>query len=253
MSGSNSRGARGTVRRRKGIDRPDHPAEDLASRLTVPKDWTFRSVDVVKHFDSHVRESLPWYEIATGAVAHIARSYIPERGVVIDVGASTGNIGRAIAGTLSARRADLIGLDPSPAMAPVYDAPGQLVISPAETFDFASRRPDVIVCFLALMFVPVAQRAGLIGRMQAAVQPGGAIIVVDKMIPRPGYVGTVNFRLTLAAKYEAGASPAEIIAKELSIAGVQRPMSEEELVGFSEFFRFGDFAGFIWERSAFNR
>lgn len=222
-------------------------------RLKVPGNWTFRSPAVVEAFDSHVRESLPWYEIVTGAVAQIARSYIPQSGVVIDVGASTGNIGRAIAGTLDARSAELLALDPSPAMAPAYDAPGQLVIADAESFDFMSRKPDVIVCFLALMFVPVKARAGLIERMQASVQPGGAIIVVDKMIPRPGYVGTVNFRLTLAAKYEAGASPAEIIAKELSIAGVQRPMSEEELVGFVEFFRFGDFAGFIWERSAFIR
>ncbi len=222
-------------------------------KLEVPGNWTFRSKEVVDAFDSHVREQLPWYEIATGAVAHIARSYIPNRGVVIDVGASTGNVGRAIAGTLNARSAELISLDPSPAMAPAYDAPGQFVIAEAETFDFASRKPDVIICFLALMFVPVAARAGVIERMQAAVQPGGAIIVVDKMIPRPGYVGTVNFRLTLAAKYEAGASPAEIIAKELSIAGVQRPMSEDELTGFVEFFRFGDFAGFIWERSAFMR
>lgn len=253
MSGSNSRGARGTVRRRKRADRPDNSAEDLASRLTVPENWTFKSPDVVEHFDSHVRESLPWYEIATGAVAHIARSYIPQDGVVIDVGASTGNIGRAIAGTLDARSAELLALDPSAAMAPAYDAPGQFIVADAETFDFAGKKPDVIICFLSLMFVPVAARAGLLERMQAAVQPGGAIIVVDKMIPRPGYVGTVNFRLTLAAKYEAGASPAEIIAKELSIAGVQRPMSEEELPGFVEFFRFGDFAGFIWERSAFIR
>lgn len=222
-------------------------------KLKVPGNWTFQSPEVVEAFDSHVREQLPWYEIATGAVAHIARSYIPQNGVVIDVGASTGNIGLALSGTLAARAAELVALDPSPAMAPAYRGPGQLVISTAEGFDFAGKKPDVIVCFLALMFVPVAVRAGLLERMQAAVQPGGAIIVVDKMIPRPGYVGTVNFRLTLAAKYEAGASPAEIIAKELSIAGVQRPMSEEELSGFVEFFRFGDFAGFIWERSAFNR
>lgn len=222
-------------------------------KLKVPGNWTFQSPAVVEGFDAHVREQLPWYEIATGAVAHIARSYIPNRGVVIDVGASTGNVGRAIAGTLDARSAELLALDPAAAMAPAYDAPGQLVITDAETFDFAGKKPDVIVCFLSLMFVPVAARADLISRMQASVQPGGAIIVVDKMIPRPGYVGTVNFRLTLAAKYEAGASPAEIIAKELSIAGVQRPMSEEELSGFVEFFRFGDFAGFIWERSAFHR
>jgi len=51
-----------------------------------------------------------------------------------------------------------------------------------------------------------------------------------------------------AAGKAAGAKPEEIIAKELSIAGVQRPMSIDELEGFVEFFRFGDFAGFVWER-----
>ena len=37
----------------------------------------------------------------------------------------------------------------------------------------------------------------------------------------------------------------EIIAKELSLAGVQRPLREEELAGFAQLFRFGDFGGWI--------
>lgn len=222
-------------------------------KLKVPAEWSFKTPVVAAAFDSHVREQLPWYEIATGAVAHIARCYIPQNGVVVDVGASTGNIGRAIAKTLTARSAELIAVDSAADMAKVYDAPGQLIIDDVETFDFADRHPDLIVCFLALMFVPVKLRGAVIDRMKAAVATGGAIVIVDKIVPRGGYVGTVNYRLTLAAKYEAGASPEEIIAKELSIAGVQRPMSESELNGFVEFFRFGDFAGFVWEKpSAFN-
>ena len=70
----------------------------------------------------------------------------------------------------------------------------------------------------------------------------------DKFEPRRGYLGTVNYRLTLAAKYEAGASPDEIIRKELSIAGIQRPLRELDLPDFVEVFRFGDFAGFVYER-----
>ena len=191
----------------------------------------------------------------TGAVAHFARAYIPQGGVVIDVGASTGNIGRALAATLEQRKAYLVAIDNSPAMAKIYDGPGVFQIADAVTFDFTGfrsngARPDLIVCFLSLMFVAVADRARLIEKMKDALDPGGALIIVDKMVPRPGYVGTVAYRLTLAAKHEAGASAEEIIAKELSISGVQRPMSESELPGFVEFFRFGDFAGFVWEKSA---
>lgn len=187
----------------------------------------------------------------TGAVAHFARAYIPNGGYVIDVGASTGNVGRALARTLEQRRAYLLPIDNSKDMAKIYAGPGQMVVADAVSFNFAeTTRPDLIVCFLSLMFVAVADRARLIEKMKDALDPGGALIVVDKMVPRPGYVGTVAYRLTLAAKHEAGASAEEIIAKELSISGVQRPMSESELPGFVEFFRFGDFAGFVWEKSA---
>ena len=228
--------------------KPNKTGLKRAGGLAIPKEWTFRSKAVAKAFDSHVRTELPWYSLATGIVAHVARCYIPQGGIVIDVGASTGNIGRALAPTLEARGASLIAIDASPEMAKVYDAPGQFIVSDAETFDYGLKKPDLIVAFLALMFVPIARRSALIKRMTEAVSPGGAVVIFDKTLPRAGYLGTVAYRLTLAAKYEAGAVPADIIAKELSISGLQRPMSEGELAGFVEVFRFGDFAGYVYER-----
>ena len=54
-------------------------------------------------FDGHVREQLPWYELASAAMGLIARQYIPKNGKVYDLGASTGNVGRVLAHTLEAR------------------------------------------------------------------------------------------------------------------------------------------------------
>ena len=67
------------------------------------KDWTFRGFS--GQFDGHVREQLPWYDMATAAVAMIARHYIPQGGKVYDLGCSTGNIGRVLAPTLHEREA----------------------------------------------------------------------------------------------------------------------------------------------------
>lgn len=223
-------------------------ARSKLSQLQVPEEWTFKTPEIARAFDSHVREQLPWYDMATGAVAHIARCFIPHEGTVIDVGASTGNIGRALASTLKARNATLMALDASESMADVYEGPGDLIVGRAEEFDFFEYSPDLIVCFLSLMFVPVRHRSIVLKSMKAAIAPGGALIVVDKIAPRAGYVGTVNYRLTLAAKHEAGAQPHDILRKELSLSGVQRPLGEGELDGFTEFFRFGDFAGFVWEQ-----
>lgn len=65
-------------------------------------DWTFHGF--AKVFDGHVREQLPWYELASAAIGLIARQYIPKGGKVYDLGASTGNVGRVL-GHLRLRRA----------------------------------------------------------------------------------------------------------------------------------------------------
>lgn len=215
-----------------------------------PGAWTFQSGEVASRFDAHVREQLPWYDLATGVIAHVARHYVCEGGTVIDVGASTGNVARAISGTLSHRRARLVAIDNAADMLDRYNGPGEPVVADARTFDYAAETPDLIVAFLVLMFLPVAERAAVVAALKAALRPGGALVVFDKMEARGGHVGSVIYRMTLAAKYEAGAKPDEIIAKELSLAGVQRPMAEAELCGFWPIFRFGDFAGWLYERPA---
>ncbi len=209
-----------------------------------PGAWTFEDPAIAKAFDAHVREQLPWYDLATGLVTTVGRQFIPEGGRVYDVGASTGNVGRAISDTLQTRKAELIAIEPSADMARRYSGPGRVVVTSAQNADIACA--DLIVCFLVLMFVPVHERAALIYKLKAALRPGGALLVFDKLAPRGGEVGALSLRLTLAAKYEAGAKPDEIIAKELSLAGVQRPLAEAELAGFEPIFRFGDFAGSLF-------
>lgn len=96
----------------------------MPDSFAIPTNWTFRDESVAAGFERHVREQLPWYDLATGAVAHVARHYVPEFGLVYDLGASTGNIGRALAPTLKARSANLIAIEASAEMSAIYDAPG---------------------------------------------------------------------------------------------------------------------------------
>ena len=63
--------------------------------MQIPKNWTFENTSVAQNFDKHVREQLPFYDLATNAISHIARHYIQENKLVYDIGASTGNIGNS--------------------------------------------------------------------------------------------------------------------------------------------------------------
>ena len=212
--------------------------------MKIPTNWTFKTKEVASSFDSHVREQLPWYDLATGIVVNVARQFIPEGGSVADVGASTGNISRAIAPIVQHRSATLTAIEPSREMAAQYDGPGDLVVRRAQ--DIESWDHDLIICFLVLMFIPLRDRRALISRMIDGLRFGGALVVFDKLNPRAGQIGALSLRLTLAAKYEAGAKPDEIIAKELSLSGAQRPLYPAEISELDPIFRFGDFGGWLF-------
>lgn len=220
-------------------NRPDTPLE-------IPRDWTFKNRSVADAFDRHVREQLPWYDLATGVVAHFARHYVPQRGLVYDIGASTGNIGRAIEDTLKSRSALLVALEPAKEMARLYNGPGKLIITDAVSYNF--KPYDFAVCFLVLMFIAPDQRRDLMRKLRSKLKPGGALVIFDKCQPVTGYPATAMQRLTLAGKVSAGVDSNEVIAKELSLAGAQRPLAPSELPRRSvEIFRFGEFAGWLIE------
>jgi tRNA (cmo5U34)-methyltransferase len=224
------------------------------TEIPGPGEWTFNAPEIAASFDKHVREQLPWYDLATGVVVQLARHLLPADGLVLDVGAATGNIGRALEPILDARKARLFSIEPSAEMVAAFHGPGSLRHCDAETYPYDADNPDLIICFLTLMFLRPAARAQTLKAMKDALPPGGGIIVFDKRENEAGEVGTMLSRLTLAAKYEAGAKPEEIIAKELSLAGIQRPLDPyTELGDFTEVFRFGEFSGFVYIKTKYTQ
>ena len=107
-------------------------------------------------------------------------------------------------------------------------------------------RSDLAICYLVLMFLPVGKRQEFIDYLKSLIKPGGALLIVDKCEAATGYEATVFWRLTLAGKIAAGVDAESVIAKELSLSGVQRPLDPAMLGDDAvQWFRFGDFAGWI--------
>lgn len=137
-------------------------------QIAIPRNWTFEKAEIAAAFDRHVREQLPWYDLATGAIAHIARHYIPAGGLVYDIGASTGNIGRALSETLKDRRARLVAIEAAAEMVVRYDGPGEVIQADAMAFDFEPF--DLGVCFLLLIFLPVSRRAAFVQKLRQRIK-----------------------------------------------------------------------------------
>ena len=233
----------------QSIDTATKEINSLAPRnIAVPGagDWTFKNADVAQHFDAHVREQLPWYDLASGIMAHFGRHYLPEHGKLYDLGASTGHVTKMLEHEIRTRQIDAVSLDYSEAMSDKWQGVGAFVVADARAYDYHPF--DFCVCFLVLMFMPPYDQSALLERLVSKIKPGGAIMIFDKTQSEAGYIGTIMARLTLAGKMSQGANPVEVIQKELSLSGVQRPIQPSVLLAkyeAVEVFRFGEFAGWI--------
>jgi tRNA (cmo5U34)-methyltransferase len=99
------------------------------------------------------------------------------------------------------------------------------------------------------MFLPPMQQRPLFERLYSRLNPGGALVIFDRTATFDGYLGTVMNRLTLAGKVATGVPADDIVRKELSLNGAQRPINPDFMLfyqyGVKEVFRFGDFAGWV--------
>ncbi len=213
--------------------------------MMIPKDWTFKSSDVAEGFDTHVREQLPWYNIASSMTAHFARNYLPENGVLLDLGCSTGNVSDSCRETITNRNVSVVNVDNSEEMAELFRGVGEVTIANIENFEIPEF--DVCVMFLSMMFVPVNSRSALVMNLMNKTRKGGLVLIVDKMESFSGYSGQVINRLSLVNKLDAGAKPDDVLAKELSLSGVQRPINPELLKSFTKWFQIGEFCGYLFE------
>jgi tRNA (cmo5U34)-methyltransferase len=213
----------------------------------IPNNWTFKNKEVAQTFNNHVREHLPWYDMVTFGVSCIAKNYLPVGGVVYDIGASTGNISNALKETVEHRSAKIYNIEPSIEMISCFNGIGDIITSEAQDVNY--KEFDVAVLFLTMMFVPVKERASLFKKLYTLCNAGGCIIIVDKVEAVEGYIGTVFSRLTLENKKKSNVPSAEILDKELSLSGEQRPLDISLLPPHAKtWFKFGDFTGYIVEK-----
>jgi tRNA (cmo5U34)-methyltransferase len=214
--------------------------------------WTFETKEIAETFDSHVREQLPWYDMVTDAVCYIARNYLTEGGVVVDVGASTGNMIDKLMPLVEERWADVVAIEKSQSMCNIlqkkYKKSDYVVIENNDVINHELPNADVLIVFLTMMFIPIRKRKALMNALRASCKQGGVIVVVDKVADHDGYFSTVLKRLTMQFKLQQGAKPEDVLNKEMSLAGVQIPI-DPSILGedAKQFFRMGEFAGWIIE------
>lgn len=205
----------------------------------------FEFSKIAEKFDEHLSGQLYWHNnFVNHFLPEIASVFMAEETNVYDFGASTGNVELALSSMIKSRSINFIPIEKCKEMVERYKGKSTVVLGDflnvyMNEFSFAT-------CILSLCFVHPSKREMFIDSLKNSCMIGGAFVILEKMKSKGGYLGTALNRVTWRNKIENGESLKMVINKELSLSGVQYPLSEKELEGFELIWAYGDFRAYIW-------
>lgn len=220
--------------------------------------WEFNA-EVTRVFDDMLERSIPQYHAMRRTVFEIGRRFgrTDMTPIVVDLGCSRGEAMRPFveAGWLA------VGYETSEPMleaaAARYADCTQVTLVEHDLrvpLPPAIDAADVVLCVLTLIFTPINHRQRIVQDAYDRLRPGGAMLMVEKVLGRGASVDRLMVDLYHDTKVAAGYSREEVDRKALALEGVQVPVTaewNEDLLrnaGFREvdcFWRWCNFAGWV--------
>ena len=222
--------------------------------------WTFDG-DVTAVFDDMLARSIPQYEVMRQAVYDLACRYAKPGTAIIDLGCSRGEALAPLVDKFGAYNR-FTGVDVSEPMLEAarerfqgYEKVGIVSIRNLDLrHDYPSDMASVTLCVLTLQFTPIEYRQQIVRRMWEHTLPGGALILVEKVLGASADIDSLMVDLYYGMKRANGYTQGQIDRKRLSLEGVLVPVTarwNEELLkmaGFTQvdcFWRWMNFAGWL--------
>lgn len=231
--------------------------------------WAFDE-EVTACFDDMLARSIPQYEAMRDAVTQLAVRWLRKSfnehlvpPLLVDLGSSRGEAVRPI--VKSGVIADFLLTEVS---TPMLDAARasfvgrpQVRVTECDLRDeYPVTRPaSVVTAVLTLLFTPLEYRQHIVRSAYESLEPGGALVVVEKLLPDGPTLDRAQTELYYDLKHANGYSREAIAAKRKSLEGVQVCLTDawnRELLygaGFAEvdcFWRWMSFAGYVAVKGA---
>lgn len=189
--------------------------------------WVFdRAVTSV--FDDMLARSIPDYHGMRRVTTELALRFAQPKSFIVDLGCSRGAALRPIVDSLGNECAYL-GIEVSEPMR----AAARTVIPEAEILDldlrdaYPSIPASVTLAVLTLQFVPIEYRQRILSDAYENTVPGGAFLMVEKVLGSDAYADRVLVDTYLARKGENGYTAEQITAKRRSLEGVLVPVTAD--------------------------
>jgi tRNA (cmo5U34)-methyltransferase len=222
--------------------------------------WKF-DASVADVFEDMLTRSIPQYEVMRELCASLALSFARNATTIVDLGCSRGDALDALVrerGVLSR----YLGIEISEPMLTAarkrfagYIETGLVEI---RSLDLRTNYPrvasSVTQSILTLQFIPIEYRQRVVQSVYDSLLPGGAFILVEKILARGSALDALMVEKYLDMKRSNGYTEDQIERKRLSLEGVLVPITAQwnetllENAGFRDvdcFWRHLNFAGWI--------
>lgn len=84
--------------------------------------------------------------------------------------------------------------------------------------------PDLVLCVLTLQFIPIEHRQGIIREVNKVLNPGGAFIVVEKVLGRNAFIDDVLVGEYYKGKFDRGYSKEQVYSKRNALQFKMAPL-----------------------------
>ena len=239
--------------------------EVFKEKYSMPSDFKFTG-KVAKVFDDMVNRSVPFYEEIQRMIGELAADHCVNGGAIYDLGCSTGTTLLQLDQTVPGH-VPFIGIDDSPEM---LDKCRQKLIDLQLERNFELRVSDlnynvqinnasVVVLCLTLQFVRPLNRAKLLKEIFDGLNPGGALILVEKILAEDNNFNRDFIKYYYDLKRRHHYSELEISQKREALENVLIPYKSSENItllrdsGFQHcevFFKWYNFTGIIAKKSS---
>ena len=181
--------------------------------------------EVVEVFDDMVRRSVPGYDSMIQMIGLIARMYGQDNTNYYDLGSSTGAISLAIALNNRHQKNTFFAIDNSEEMVSkckqnLESKIDNLQATCADINQIHIENASIVVLNLTLQFIDVKDRSNLIKKIYEGLNPGGVLIISEKIHFEDKETQDQITNLHIDFKKENGYSELEIANKRQAIENV---------------------------------
>lgn len=206
--------------------------DNLFNKQSDIADFRFDQ-DVVKVFDDMVRRSVPGYDSMIQMIGLIARMYGQDNTNYYDLGSSTGAITLSIALNNKSRNNQFFAIDNSKEMVEqceknLHNKVDNLQAICDDINQVKINSASIVVLNLTLQFIDVNLRSNLIKKIYDGLEPGGILIISEKIHFDDAVTQNQITKLHMDFKKENGYSELEIANKRQAIENVLITETKEQ-------------------------